>query len=176
MVEIDPFNVTAKPVKRTALGRLKHEGIALAETTDGRIVGYMGDDQRFDYIYKYVSDYSWQAMISRGESPLDSGSLYVARFNDDGTGDWLELTIANPAIAAVFNSQDEVLVFARMAADIVGATPMDRSECTTAAPNGRVYCTSINNSRESKPTQPILWRQTAMVTLFAGWIVTTMPA
>ena len=151
MVEIDPFNATAKPVKRTALGRFKHEGIALAETTDGRIVGYMGDDQRFDYIYKYVSDDSWQAMISRGESPLDSGRLYVARFNDDGTGDWLELTIDNPAIAAVFNSQDEVLVFARMAADIVGATPMDRPEWTTVAPNGLVYCTLTNNSNRVEP-------------------------
>lgn len=77
------------PVKRTALGRLKHEGIALTVGRGGRVVGYMGDDESFDYIYKFVSDDNWRAMIARDKSPLDHGKLYVAKFNDDGTGEWL---------------------------------------------------------------------------------------
>lgn len=150
VVEIDPMDATQTPVKRTALGRFKHEGIAITEGAGGRIVGYMGDDQRFDYIYKFVSDDNWKSMRARGMSPLDHGKLYVARFDDDGTGEWLELTIDNPALSAKFTSQAEVLIFARMAADILGATPMDRPEWTTVAPNGDVYCTLTNNSRRTE--------------------------
>ena len=105
VVEIDPMNPNSKPVKRTALGRFKHEGVALTVGRGGRAVAYMGDDQRFDYTYKFVSDDNWKAMRAQGISPLDQGKLYVARFNDDGTGDWLELTINNPVLAARFNSQ-----------------------------------------------------------------------
>ena len=151
VVEIDPFDATQTPVKRTALGRFKHEGIAITEGRGGRVVGYMGDDQRFDYIYKFVSSDNWRFMRARGDSPLDHGKLYVAKFNDDNTGEWLELTIENPALAAVFADQAEVLTFARMAADILGATPMDRPEWTTVAPNGDVYCTLTNNSQRTEP-------------------------
>ena len=151
IVEIDPMNPYKKAVKRTALGRVKHEGIALTVGHQGRVVGYMGDDQRFDYIYKFVSAYNWRKMRKRGLSPLDYGKLYVARFNDDGTGNWLELTIRNPEIAKRFKSQAEVLTYARIAADIVGATPMDRPEWTTVAPDGTVYCTLTNNSRREEP-------------------------
>lgn len=149
VVEIDPMDATRKPVKRTALGRFKHEGIALTVGRGGRVVGYMGDDQRFDYIYKFVSDDNWESMRARGMSPLDHGKLYAARFDDDGRGEWLELTITNPALAARFESQAELLIHARIAADIVGATPMDRPEWTTVAPNGEVYCTLTNNSRRT---------------------------
>jgi len=149
VVEIDPLDSTQTPVKRTALGRFKHEGIALTVGRGGRVVGYMGDDQRFDYIYKFVSDDNWHAMRARGMSPLDHGKLYVARFNDDGSGEWLELTISNPALAAKFGSQAELLIHTRMAADILGATPMDRPEWTAVAPNGEVYCTLTNNSRRT---------------------------
>src|SRR5690606_14286300 len=103
IVEIDPARPHSQPVKRTALGRFKHEGIAIVEGRDGRIVGYMGDDERFDYIYKFVSADNWHVMRARGLSPLDHGNLYVARFNDDGTGDWIELSIDNPLIAAEFS-------------------------------------------------------------------------
>jgi uncharacterized protein len=150
IMEIDPMDPSAAPVKRTALGRLKHEGIAITEGLGGRIVGYMGDDERFDYIYKFVSEDNWHAMRAQGKHPLDHGKLYVARFNDDGTGDWLELTIANPALAAHFSDQAEVLIFTRQAADILGATPMDRPEWTTVAPNGLVYCTLTNNSARTE--------------------------
>lgn len=151
IVEIDPMDATQTPVKRTALGRFKHEGIALTVGRGGRVVGYMGDDQRFDYIYKFVSEGNWRRMRKAGKSPLDHGTLYVARFNDDGTGEWLPLTIDNPALATHFKDQAEILTYARLAADKVGATPMDRPEWTTVAPDGTVYCTLTNNSRRTEP-------------------------
>ncbi len=150
-VEIDPFNPDAKPVKRTALGRFKHEAIAIKEIDRGRIAAYMGDDQRFDYCYKYESNRPWRQAIDDGESPLDDGKLFVARYNDDGTGQWIELTIENPALAARFSSQAELLVYTRVAADIVGATPMDRPEWTTIGKDGETYWTLTNNSRREEP-------------------------
>ncbi len=150
IVEIDPFDGTQKPVKRTALGRFKHEAIAIAESSDGRIAAYMGDDQRFDYCYKYVSDKAWEHAIADGESPLDNGKLFVAKFNDDGTGEWMELTIDNPVLAARFDSQAEVLIYARVAADLLGATPMDRPEWTTIGKNGEVFWTLTNNTNRSE--------------------------
>ncbi|PSN17173.1 phosphatase, partial [filamentous cyanobacterium CCP5] len=158
VVEIDPMDGSQIPVKRTALGRCKHEGVALAIGRGGRAVAYMGDDERFDYIYKFVSESNWRSMQARGISPLDRGVLYAARFNDDGRGDWVELSMNNPDVAAKFNSQEEVLTFARMAADAAGATPMDRPEWTTVAPDGKVYCALTNNTRrkEPNPANPIV--------------------
>jgi len=152
IVEIDPFDASEKPVKRTALGRFKHEAIAIAEADNGQIAAYMGDDQRFDYCYKYVSDKAWKQAIEDRESPLDEGKLYVARFDDNGTGEWLELTIENPALAARFSSQEEVLIYSRVAADILGATPMDRPEWTTIGKDGEVYWTLTNNTRREVAT------------------------
>lgn len=151
IVEIDPFDGTQKPVKRTAMGRFKHEAVAIAESRNGRIAAYMGDDQRFDYCYKYVSNMAWDEAINNDQSPLDDGKLYVAKFNDDGTGQWLELTIDNPALSARFANQAEVLIYTRIAADILGATPMDRPEWTTIGKNGEVYWTLTNNSRRDTP-------------------------
>ena len=152
-VEIDPFDPDSRPVKRTAMGRIKHEACAIAEASNGRISAYMGDDQRFDYCYRYTSERPWRA-YGPGESPLDDGKLYVARFNDDGTGDWIWLDIANedyPELAERFATQAKLLVFTRIAADIVGATPMDRPEWTTIGLDGCVYWTLTNNSRRSEP-------------------------
>jgi secreted PhoX family phosphatase len=151
VVEIDPMDASQTPVKRTALGRFKHEGAAVTVGRGGRVVVYMGDDQRFDYIYKFVSRRNWKAMRAQGISPLDEGKLYVARFDDDGTGEWLELTIDNPALAARFSDQGELLTFTRVAADILGATPMDRPEWTTIARNQDVYCALTNNSQRTVP-------------------------
>jgi secreted PhoX family phosphatase len=152
VVEIDPMNPNQTPVKRTALGRIKHEGAEVVEGRGGRIVVYMGDDERFDYIYKFVSADNWRSMRARGVSPLDEGKLYVAKFNDNGTGSWLEMNISNPALRGKFSDQAEVLTYARLAADALGATPMDRPEWITAAANGRVYCTLTNNTQR-KDTQ-----------------------
>jgi len=151
VVEIDPFDASQTPVKRTAMGRFKHEGVAVTVGRGGRVVAYMGDDERFDYVYKFVSDGNWKAMRAEGLSPLDHGTLYVARFDDDGTGEWLPLTIDNPALAGKFADQAEVVTFARLAADELGATPMDRPEWTTVAPDGTVYCTLTNNTRRTVP-------------------------
>jgi hypothetical protein len=150
VVEIDPNNPNRKPVKRTALGRFKHEGAEVTVGRGGRAVVYMGDDQRFDYIYKFVSAGNWKSMRARGMSPLDEGKLYVARFNDDGSGEWLELSIDNPLLATRFANQAEVLTYARLAADELGATPMDRPEWTSVAPDGSVFCTLTNNSRRTE--------------------------
>ena len=151
IVEIDPDDPKAAPIKRTAMGRVKHEGCALTVGRGNRVVGYMGDDERFDYIYKFVSSDDYHEMRKQGVSPLDDGKLYVARFNDDGTGDWLELTIDDPALASIFSSQAEVLTYARLAADALGATPMDRPEWTTVGPGGEVFCTLTNNTRREAP-------------------------
>jgi secreted PhoX family phosphatase len=151
IVEIDPQNPDKPPVKHTALGNFKHEGIAIRETETGKLHCYMGDDQRFDYCYKFVTKRAWRKAIRRGESPLADGTLYVARFNDDGTGDWLELSINNPVLAAHFSSQAELLINTRIAADMVGATPMDRPEWTSiAADDESVFWTLTNNTRRSE--------------------------
>lgn len=147
IVEIDPKDGTQKPVKRTALGRFKHEAIAIAEAPNGRVLCYMGDDQRFDYCYKFKSDLAWKTAVDSGHSPLDTGVLYVARFNDDGTGDWLPLDInLSPVLATYFANQEEVLIYARLAADMLGATPMDRPEWTTIGQDNTVFWTLTNNS------------------------------
>ena len=133
---------------------MKHEGVAVTEGKGGRVVCYMGDDQRFDYIYKYVSKDNWKRMFRQGVHPLDEGTLYAARFNDDGTGDWLELSMDNKDIAASGRFADlaDILVSAREAADIAGATPMNRPEWTTVAPNTDVFCTLTNNSQLTEDT------------------------
>ncbi|MFE4108264.1 PhoX family protein [Almyronema epifaneia] len=154
VVEIDPMDASQTPVKRTALGRIKHENAELVIGRGGRAVVYMGDDERFDYIYKFVSQSNWRSMRARGISPLDSGKLYVAKFNDDGTGEWLELTINNPTLKAQFADQAEILTYTRMAADALGATRMDRPEWISTAPNGDVFCTLTNNSRRTVADAP----------------------
>lgn len=154
VVEIDPEAPRTAPVKRTALGRFKHEGATVTVGKGGRVVVYMGDDERFDYIYKFVSRGNHKAMRARGISPLDEGKLYVARFYEDGSGEWLELTIDDPTLAARFSDQAELLVYTRLAADLLGATPMDRPEWVSVAPNGDVYCTLTNNSARQSPDAP----------------------
>jgi len=133
VVEIDPNNPKSVPVKRTALGRVKHEGATFVEGKDGRAVVYTGDDERFDYVYKFVSKDSWKKMIAAGKSPLDEGTLYVAKYLDNGTGEWLELSPKNPLLAGW--KMDYILVNTRLAADAVGATKMDRPEWKQRKPN-----------------------------------------
>lgn len=157
VMEVDPNDGKQTPVKRTALGRFKHEGIALTVGRGGRAVGYMGDDERNDYCYKFVSRSSWRSMRARGISPLDQGTLYVAKFKEDGTGEWLALTIDDPKLKAAFKDQAEVLTYARVAADLLGATPMDRPEWTTVAANGNIFWSMTNNTarKEVGPGSPL---------------------
>ncbi|MBR9812794.1 PhoX family phosphatase [bacterium] len=154
LVEIDPYNATSTPTKRTAVGRFRHEGAEPGRIIAGQpIAWYMGDDARFDYFYKFVSDESWDPAdatggLTAGDKYLNNGTLFVARFEFNGRGEWLELDISNPDLAERFSSQAEVLTYARIAADIVGATPMDRPEWSTTDPNtGEIYLTLTNNTR-----------------------------
>jgi hypothetical protein len=145
VVEVDPNKPNSRPVKRTALGRIKHEGADVVEGKDGRIVAYMGDDERFDYVYKFVSARNWKKMRAEGISPLDEGTLYVAKFDANGTGSWLELSPSNPALSSW--SLDRILVFTRQAADLVGATKMDRPEWISTNKAGETYVTLTNNTQ-----------------------------
>ncbi len=151
VVEIDPFNPNSMPVKRTALGRLKHEGAWVQEAKGGKFVVYMGDDERNEYIYRYVSNLPWRQARRQGIAPLDDGILYVARFNADGTGDWLPLTPDNPALAG--RSLNDILINTRAAADAVGATMMDRPEWIDTFPHALTAIATLtnNNRRGTNP-------------------------
>ena len=168
VVEIDPFDPASTPRKRTALGRFGHEGAWLGKLADGKKVAvYMGDDARGEYLYKFVSAANWASAdaqstnrLAMGDKYLDAGTLYVARFNANGTGQWLPLvfgSVPNRAATSsapeyVFADQADVLVNTRLAADAVGATPMDRPEWTAVNPvTGEVYLTLTNNSASVRP-------------------------
>jgi hypothetical protein len=166
IVEIDPYDKAAAVKKRSALGRFAHESASFGKAIAGKpLAVYMGDDSRGEYIYKFVSAANWDAAdaspasrIATGDKYLDAGKLYVAKFDADGSGDWIELTIANAAIAGyatyTFADQADVLVNARLAADAVGATKMDRPEwCAVHPTTGEIYYTLTNNSgRAVEPT------------------------
>jgi secreted PhoX family phosphatase len=166
IVEVDPFDPNSTPRKHTALGRLKHEGANVIVAPNGRVVAYMGDDERFDYLYKFVSSKRYiESDRAHNLTLLEEGDLFVARFGGDspsseitgtgavpadgsfdGTGQWVPLVVAG-ASAIAGMSVDEVLVHTRLAADIAGATKMDR--CEDVEPNpvtGKIYVACTNNS------------------------------
>jgi len=159
VVEIDPFNPASTPRKRTALGRMNHEGCQVGRTIAGvRPAFYMGDDAQNEYIYKFVSATPWSAAdadasdrLAVGDKYLNTGTLYVARFNADGTGQWLPLVFGQNGLTSSnasypFADQADVLVNTRLAADVLGATKMDRPEWTAVNPaTGEMYCTLTNN-------------------------------
>ncbi len=178
IVEIDPLDPDAKPRKRTALGRLKHEGGGPRLTRSGRVVVYMGDDERFDYFYKYVSDDKVRWGSSRwarrhNDTLLDEGTLYVAKFTGnspaeeidgsgelpsdgafDGAGEWIPLASGDESFVEGM-SADEVYVYTRLAADKVGATKMDRPEDVQPHPyTGTVYIALTNNSQRGTDGKP----------------------
>ncbi|MGY1742448.1 MULTISPECIES: PhoX family protein [unclassified Blastococcus] len=157
IVEIDPMDPRSTPVKHTALGRLKHEDASTHTARDGRLVVYMGDDQVNEYVYKYVSARPWEQMRRAGRNPLSEGTLYVARFDGDGSGEWLALVHGQNGLTAAngFADQADVLVRTRQAADRAGATPMDRPEWTAVDPvSGTVFVTLTNNTSRTAPNAP----------------------
>jgi len=153
MVEIDPFDPTSTPVKRTHLGRFAHEGVVFAPAEAGRpVVCYSGDDARFEYIYKFVSRDLYEPGVTRGEI-LDHGTLYAAKFHADGSGEWLELAPGRNGLTPAngFANLADILVNTRLAADMAGATKMDRPEWGAVDPvSGEVYFTLTNNTRRTE--------------------------
>ncbi len=142
IVEIDPSDPASTPVKRTALGRFKHENAATVLAPDGRVVVYMGDDERGEFLYKWVSR---DIYVPGGDTStlLTEGTLSVAKFNDDMTGEWVALTPESTGMSAA-----EIAIFSRTAASAVGATTMDRPEWVAVNPLAiEAYCCLTNNSR-----------------------------
>ncbi len=159
IVELDPLDKTKPARKRSALGRFAHESAAFGTPVVGQpLVVYMGDDARNEYTYKFVSTALWSAAdataadrMAIGDKYLNDGKLYAAKFNADGSGSWLELSFSNPVVSGyagyAFADQADVVIHARIAADAVGATKMDRPEWGGVNPaNGEIYQTLTNNS------------------------------
>ena len=164
-VEIDPLNPNATPAKRTAMGRFAHEAAVCGLPVAGQpLAFYMGCDSRNEYIYKFVSTALWDpkdvgAGLVAGDKYLSEGRLFAAKFNANGTGEWLELSMADSRIAQYtafkFTSPADIFVNTRHAADAVGATPMDRPEWGAVNPrNGEIYFSLTNNSAANRtPTK-----------------------
>ena len=163
IVEVDPMDPASTPVKRTALGRAVHEGAWVAVTKDGRAVVYSGEDARFEYIYKFVSRDRIRpagnglTAAQANRELLDHGTLYVARFDAEGTGRWLPLVAGEGPLtpAAGFADQGEVVIKSRQASDLLGGTKMDRPEWLAIDPRTRwVYCTLTSNSDRGRGDFP----------------------
>jgi uncharacterized protein len=153
VMEIDPYDPHYPPRKHTSLGRFKHEGATCVLAPDGRVAVYTGDAERYEYLYKFVTTGHFNPRRRElNFGLLDSGTLYVARFNDDGTGEWLPLAYGHGPLTEAngFASQSDILINTRWAADLLGATRMDRLDGIATNPsNGKVYCVMTHTSRRT---------------------------
>lgn len=153
MVEFDPYDPLSVPKKRTALGRFQHEGCSVVAVEGKPLVAYCGDDGTNEYIYRFVSRDRYEAAAGHANSALfDVGTLYVARLHDDGRGEWLPLIFGRDGLTPEngFEDQGDVLIDTRIAADIIGATPMDRPEDIDTNPlTGRTYVSLTKNPERS---------------------------
>jgi uncharacterized protein len=150
VVEIDPYNPQSTPKKRTSLGRFKHETATLTVANTGQVVVYSGDDDYFEYLYKYVS----RETLDTGnkDTLLDDGTLYVARFDEDGGLIWLPLVYGMAPLTKEngFDSQADVVTYARLAGDLLNATQMDRPEGIAVAADGKVYVALTKNFKRAR--------------------------
>ncbi|MBX2823586.1 MAG: PhoX family phosphatase [Gammaproteobacteria bacterium] len=167
VVEIDPYDPNTRAVKRTALGRFRHESVAYGVPVAGKpLVFYSGHDARFEYLYKFVSDAAWDPAdadrtdrIAVGAKYMDTGTLYVARFDENGVGEWLPLTtdavtLEGGSLGESFSDQAAIILNTAGAADLVGGTPMDRPEWIAVDPGtGDVYLALTNNTRRTGETE-----------------------
>ncbi len=158
VVEFDPYDPQSTPIKRTALGRFAHENVAHKIGKDGRLAFYSGDDSKFEYIYKFITRDAWDGTQGAHHGRLlDDGILYAARFEEDGSARWLPLVFGENGLTAEngFVDQADVLIHARAAADIVGATKMDRPEWITVHPHtDDVFVSLTNNSDRGSEGKP----------------------
>jgi secreted PhoX family phosphatase len=146
ILEIDPLNPNSRPKKLSALGRFKHENAGLVINHDNRVVVYMGDDERGEFLYRFISDATY---VPWGDNTqiLENGSLYVAKFQDNARGTWTELTPETTGM----DSQAAISVYTRQAGSLVGATTMDRPEWIAIPPDdSAVYCCLTNNKHRGK--------------------------
>jgi secreted PhoX family phosphatase len=176
VVEIDPLRELAQPTKRTAMGRFSHENVAYMANSDRRVAFYMGDDSTPGCIYKFVPDRAFSATNRAANTDLlDYGTLYVARFNGDGTGEWRALTVGQNGLTAGasdpgnisqsttppaptivnFNNQAEVLINCPSAARVAGGTVMDRPEWITVAPDNKAVFVTLTNNSGRRVTDPM---------------------
>ena len=164
IVEIDPYTAHSRAKKRTALGRFRHEGCTFGKLTEGQpVVFYSGHDSRFEYLYKFVSEEKWNPAdsnpvnrLTTGDKYMDKGTLYVAKFNDDNSGEWLPLTLDSRTVdgftlGSTFKTLEEIIINTAGAADLLGATPMDRPEwCAVDPITGTAYLTLTNNNKRKE--------------------------
>lgn len=152
IVEVDPLDPNSQPVKHTALGRFRHEGAESIIAPSGQIVVYSGDDNRFDYVYKFVSAGTVGDDRAANMQLLSEGTLYVARYDDDGSYTWMPLVHGEGPLTEEngFLSQADVMIDTRLAADLLGATPMDRPEDIQPRADGAVFVMLTNNSRRQE--------------------------
>lgn len=159
IVEVDPLDPQKTPVKRTALGRFAHEAASPFIAANGQLAVYMGDDDKFEYVYKFVSNKRFDAKQPQANADLlDEGTLYAARFDANGTGEWLPL-VYDPKgplnESNGFRNQAEVLIKTRAAADLLGATMMDRPEDVEPHPStGKIYIACTRNDSRTDDSRP----------------------